>query len=208
MPRPHVGWGQCRRGGGPDPSLGPSGGQRDLGRGVLGPRARRRGTRVRRGREALLPQAASEARPAQEPPSVRSPGRGSPGVGPRPGCWADLDGGEGRPRQGLPSPHVLSPPPAAAQHPSRERGISCGSTPEAQGSERGAEGSRSVHRHPLARVPLALAARRPLPMCLKLRHWPFLLRVRCRLRQIFSECLLCTRRWEPGGKYVDLPLRE
>lgn len=125
-------------------------------------------------------------------------------------CWAARaqtwsDGGG---REGLPSPHNPSPPPTPPQHPSRETGISCGRAPEAQVSERSAEGSRSVRKHPLASIPLALVARRPHPVCLKLHHWRFLLWVRCCLQQIFSECLLCTRRWEHGGKYVDLPLRE
>lgn len=117
-------------------------------------------------------------------------------------------------REGLPSPHVPTPPPALAQHPSRETGVSCARAPEAPVSERGSEGKRasaSVHERPRMSArqhPFGTCCQRPHPVCLKRHHWRFLLWVRCCLRQIFSECLLCTRHWEPGGKYVDVPLRE
>lgn len=161
----------------------------------------------REGGGSCFPKARPRLGPHRSLPSTAAPDIGSPAQAccRAVGAQSRTDGGG---REGLPSPHGPSPPPAPAQHPSRETGISCGRAPEAQVSERGGEGSGSAHKRPLASIPSALAARRPRPVCLKLHHWRVPLWVRCCLQQIFSECLLCTRRWEHGGKYVDLPLRE
>lgn len=173
--------------------------------------------RTQRWWKQLLPRGASEAGPTPGPPSLCSPRHRVPGPGPtavplerRPGRTGA--GGRAFRAHTFRLPHLpqLSILPGKRVCPVRElRRPRC--QKEAPGGSKRPRASTTVHerpQHPLASIPSALAARRPHPVCLKRHRWRFLLWVRCCLRQIFSECLLCSRHWEPGGKYVDVPLRE
>lgn len=115
-----------------------------------------------RGVGVRLPQATAEAGPLLDPPSAAS-AVGLPGPGRAAGLLgANPDGRPRRPEEGPPKPHVPSPPPPWAQHPSWETGVPCRRVPGAQGFRTRAWGGTG-RGHPLASVPSALAARGPTP---------------------------------------------